>query len=138
MIDASKIDRLLRTARAARGRAYAPYSDFAVGAALLGTSGRIYAGTNIENSSYGLSLCAERTALAQAIVRGERSFRAVAVVADSDDPCTPCGACRHVLSEFQDDLIIVSANLHGAVETRPLKELLPARNNTLKRRRGAS
>lgn len=117
--------RLLQAARAARERAYAPYSNFAVGAALLGESGRIYAGCNVENASYGATLCAERTAVGSAVAGGERRFVAIAVVADTSGPCAPCGVCRQVLAEFGAEIQVIMANLQGAVEVRSVQELLP-------------
>lgn len=116
---------LLAAAVEARKRAYAPYSGFAVGAALLGKSGRTYPGCNVENASYGATICAERTALASAVAAGEREFLAIAVVADTPGPCTPCGICRQVLAEF-GDIPVLMANLRGAREIRTVGELLPA------------
>lgn len=94
---------LLAAARAAATQAYAPYSGFRVGAALLADDGRVFTGANVENASYGLSLCAERAAMVQAANAGVRRIRALAVVADSRTPAAPCGACRQVLAEFADD-----------------------------------
>ncbi len=106
----------------ARERAYAPYSKFSVGAVVVG-GGRVFAGANIENLSYGLTLCAERVALGSAVVAGERRIEAVVVVADTDEPISPCGACRQVLAEFGDPLIRL-VNRSGHLEFR-LSELLP-------------
>lgn len=119
-------DALLAAATRARERAYAPYSGFAVGAALLGESGQIYSGCNVENASYGATLCAERTALGAAIVAGEKRFLAIAVIAEGSAPCAPCGICRQVLSEFGDDMEVIMANLAGAVEIRTVGQLLPS------------
>lgn len=116
---------LISSAQAARSRAYAPYSKFPVGAALQTKSGRVYVGANIENRSLGLCICAERVAIAAAVMAGERDFIAIAVAADSNEPIVPCGACRQVLAEFKADLLIVSANLRGEQDTRSLSELLP-------------
>jgi cytidine deaminase len=116
---------LLAEAQAIRAQAYAPYSKFAVGAALLGKSGRVYVGCNVENLSFGLTICAERNAVFSAVAAGEREFRAAAVVADSRTPVSPCGACRQVLAEFGDDLQICCANLQGERFVALLSELLP-------------
>jgi cytidine deaminase len=109
----------------ARGRAYAPYSRFAVGAALVGASGRIFTGCNVENLSFGLTMCAERVALGQAVVFGEREFVAIVIVADTKLPVSPCGACRQVLAEFQSNLVVHLCTLDGQRETFSLEQLLP-------------
>ncbi len=116
---------LIEHAVTARALAYAPYSDFAVGAALLVADGRIFTGCNIENASYGLAMCAERVALFKAVSEGIRGFSRIALVADTESPISPCGACRQVLWEFAPDLMVVSANLKGQVRVQPLRELLP-------------
>lgn len=116
---------LLTEARAARERAYAPYSHFAVGAALRAKSGRVFRGCNVENLSYGLSICAERSAVFAAVAAGEKEFDAIAVMADSLTPVTPCGACRQVLAEFGLDLAICSSNLEGTTYETTIGELLP-------------
>jgi cytidine deaminase len=116
---------LVAEARGALAQAHAPYSNFPVGAALLGESGRVYRGTNVENASLGLSVCAERAAVFAAVVAGERRFRALAVVTDTDRPTPPCGACRQVLREFAAELPIHLAGRGNAIETRRLSELLP-------------
>jgi cytidine deaminase len=118
-------DALIEQARHARTQAYAPYSKFSVGAALLGRSGRVFTGCNVENLSFGLTICAERAAVFAAIAAGEREFKAIAVVADSATPVSPCGACRQVLAEFAPDLEICCANLAGERFTARLGELLP-------------
>ena len=115
---------LLNAALSARERAYAPYSKFLVGAAVLAKSGRIYTGCNIENASYGLTVCAERNALFSAVGAGEREFTALCVVGDTEAPISPCGACRQVMAEFKVPCIIL-ANLKGDVKEYTLKELLP-------------
>ncbi len=112
-------------ARAARDRAYAPYSRFHVGAALLADDGRIMPGANVENASYGLSMCAERTAVFRAASEGARRLVAVAVAASNEEPTWPCGACRQVLWEFGPDMIVVSEGAGGRREERRLADLLP-------------
>jgi cytidine deaminase len=119
------LDALVAKAHAVRLQAYAPYSNFSVGAALLGRSGSVYTGCNVENLSFGLTVCAERNALFSAVAAGEREFTAIAVVADSETPVSPCGACRQVLAEFGLDLQITCANLQGARFQSTLRELLP-------------
>jgi cytidine deaminase len=118
-------DSLIARARAARERAYAPYSRFPVGAALLGRSGRVFHGCNVENLSFGLTICAERAAVCDGIAAGETEFVAVAVIADSREPVTPCGACRQVLAEFSREMEICSVNLEGARYETKLSVLLP-------------
>ena len=115
---------LLNAALSARERAYAPYSKFLVGAAVLAKSGKIYTGCNIENASYGLTVCAERNALFSAVGAGERVFTALCVVGDTEAPISPCGACRQVMAEFKVPCIIL-ANLKGDVKEYTLEELLP-------------
>jgi cytidine deaminase len=121
-------DELLTLARSAREQAYAPYSNFQVGAALLTRDGRRFSGCNVENASYGLCNCAERTALFSAIAAGCRpgDFAALAVVADTEDPVSPCGACRQVMSELCDDAMpVLLANLHGDTQQTSVAALLP-------------
>ncbi len=125
MIDI-RLEELIETARLARENAYAPYSNFRVGAVVETSQGEIYSGCNIENSSYGLTVCAERTALAKAISEGRRVFRRVVVIADTRIPIPPCGACRQVILELCGaEVQVVMANLDGQVETRGIEELLP-------------
>ena len=107
-----------------RSRAYAPYSGVAVGAALLGKSGRVYGGVNVENAAYPVGICAERTAIAAAVTAGERAFEAIAIIADSPAPCAPCGMCRQMLAEFPLARVIL-ANTAGAVCVLTPAELLP-------------
>jgi cytidine deaminase len=116
---------LVRAALDARSRAVAPYSNFRVGAALLTRDGKIYTGCNVENASYGLSVCAERVALWKALSEGERSFSRIAVASDGVRPATPCGACRQLLWEFTGDIEVVLVNLQGRTETHRLAALLP-------------
>ncbi len=116
---------LIQAASEARRQYYAPYSNFAVGAALQCKSGTVFVGSNIENISYGLTICAERVAIGSAVAAGEREFVAIAVVADTNEPIVPCGACRQFLAEFAPDLIIVSATLRGDQKIENLSVLLP-------------
>ncbi|MBI5490405.1 MAG: cytidine deaminase [Deltaproteobacteria bacterium] len=117
--------RLLAAARRARARAYAPYSRFAVGAALLADDGTIFAGTNVENASFGLTICAERSAVVAAVAAGRRRFLALALVAGRGEPASPCGACRQVLYEFAPDLPIRMASADGRTRDMRLSDLLP-------------
>jgi cytidine deaminase len=116
---------LIEAARAARENAHAPYSHFQVGAAAVTKSGRIITGCNIENASYGLTLCAERVAIFKAISEGERTFEAIAVVTDAAVLTPPCGACRQILWEFCGDAEVVLANLAGRTEVHRMSALLP-------------
>lgn len=118
-------EELLQAAAEARKNAYAPYSRFPVGAALLATSGKIYRGCNIENISYGLTVCAERVALWKAVSEGERDFLALAVVGGDLPVCFPCGACRQVMIEFAPDLEIITGQPGKSLILRQLKDLLP-------------
>lgn len=131
-ISEEDIGRLIRAAALARERAYAPYSGFAVGAAVLTDEGNIYSGANIENASYGLTLCAERMAIGAAVNAGESYIRAIAVLgADIEVPnfsmrVPPCGACRQVMAEFMhDDSVVIIASLSGGYDSYILKNLLP-------------
>jgi cytidine deaminase len=119
---------LIKAASEARLQAYVPYSRFAVGAAVQCKAGTVFIGSNIENISYGLTVCAERVAIGSAIAAGERDFVAIAVVADTLEPIAPCGACRQFLAEFAPDLIIVSATLRGDQKVENLSRLLPDPN----------
>jgi cytidine deaminase len=116
-------DKLVSLAAEARKKAHAPYSNFAVGAALLTKSGRVYTGCNVENASYGLSVCAERVAVFKAVSEGEREFEAIAVV--TENGVTPCGACRQVLMEFGDDIQVIVADTTGHQRAFALTDLLP-------------
>jgi|SRR5436190_3914145 len=116
---------LLKEALAVRQRAYAPYSGFSVGAALLTATDRVFTGCNVENLSFGLTICAERNAVFAAVALGERQFKRIVIVADSKTPVTPCGACRQVLAEFCPDLEIICVNLSGEQFASTLGELLP-------------
>lgn len=117
-------DQLIQAAIQARAEAYAPYSRFPVGAAVLTTDGQIFSGCNVENGSYGLTICAERVAIFKAVSAGHRSFSKLCIVADSD-AASPCGACRQVIWEFGPDAEIVVANLKGEQRRFSCKELLP-------------
>lgn len=117
---------LIQASKEAREKAYVPYSKFPVGAALLAEEGTVYLGCNIENSSYGLSNCAERTAIFKAVSEGITSFRALAVVGDTVGPVSPCGACRQVIAEFCDaNMPVYLTNLQGEVAETTVAELLP-------------
>ena len=118
-------ENLIKLATEARENAYAPYSNFKVGAALLASDGRVFTGCNVENATYGLTVCAERVALWKAVSEGEREFVAVAVVADGERPPLPCGACRQLLWEFSGDIEVITANLRGARQSYHLSELFP-------------
>jgi cytidine deaminase len=118
-------DPLLSAALAVRENAFAPYSKFRVGAALEDIDGRMHTGCNVENATYGLTVCAERVAVFKAISEGVRKFRRIAVAADTDDLTPPCGACRQILWEFCGDVEIVLVNPRGKTETYRLKELFP-------------
>ena len=116
---------LIAAARTAREHAHAPYSNFRVGAAIRAKSGRIFTGCNVENATFGLTLCAERVAIFKAISEGERGFDAVAVVADTGALTPPCGSCRQILWEFCGDAEVILANLNGKVERYRMSALLP-------------
>ncbi len=116
--------KLLAEAKRVRDFAYCPYSKFAVGAAVLGASGEIYGGCNVENAAYSVTNCAERTAIYNAVSAGEEDILALAVVTESSPPATPCGACRQVVAEFRIPHILI-ANLAGEVKEMTLSELLP-------------
>ena len=116
--------KLLAEAKRVRDFAYCPYSKFAVGAAVLGASGEIYGGCNVENAAYSVTNCAERTAIYNAVSAGEEDILALAVVTESSPPATPCGACRQVVAEFRITRILI-ANLAGEVKEMTLSELLP-------------
>lgn len=118
-------DQLVEAAREAQRNAHAPYSGFAVGAALLSGDGRVFVGSNVENASYGLSVCAERNAIARAIVEGVRDFAMMAVVTDSDEPTMPCGVCRQVIWEFSHDLPIIIESRDGRRVETSIRELFP-------------
>ncbi|MFO7896939.1 MAG: cytidine deaminase [Candidatus Cloacimonadales bacterium] len=116
--------KLMQAAKAAAQNAYAPYSKFKLGAALLTKSGKVFTGVNVENSSYGLTNCAERTAIFKAVSEGEKEFEKMAIYVNSDKLFTPCGACRQVISEFSDKLEIIIFSDKESLET-DISELLP-------------
>lgn len=119
-------NQLIKEALNAREMAYVPYSTFKVGAALLAKDGTVYKGCNIENAGYSMTNCAERTAFFKAISEGVRDFVKLAVVADTEGPCSPCGACRQVISEFCDpEMEVILTNLKGDVQVTTVAELLP-------------
>jgi cytidine deaminase len=117
-------DSLIDAARGAQAQAYAPYSSFRVGAALEGLDGAVFTGCNVESASYGLTICAERAAVAFAVARGVRQFRRIVIVTDSDPPASPCGACRQVLAEFGLELEVWAVGPQQRL-TWTLAELLP-------------
>ncbi|MEH7108639.1 cytidine deaminase [Bacillus sp. JJ1764] len=120
------IEQLIEEAKKAREKAYVPYSKFGVGAALLTTDGTLYHGCNIENAAYSMCNCAERTALFSAYSRGDRNFKMMAVVADTERPCSPCGACRQVISELcPRDMKVILTNLKGDIQEITVEDLLP-------------
>lgn len=118
-------DALLARARAVRENAYAPYSRFAVGAAVVGASGAVYVGCNVENASYSHTVCAERAAAYAAVAAGEKAITRVVVVTDTVPPASPCGACRQVLFELGPDATVVYANLAGEQVVATIRTLLP-------------
>jgi cytidine deaminase len=118
-------DLLIEAAKQARENAHAPYSNFRVGAALRSTSGRIFGGCNVENATYGLTMCAERVAIFKAVSEGERGFSAIAVVTDTEVLTPPCGACRQLIWEFCGDIPVSMANLKGKMEVIQMRDLFP-------------
>lgn len=126
LLESEVVGMLVMAARDAREQAYAPYSGFKVGAVVLTAANRLFLGCNVENASYGLTICAERTALVAAIADGCRDLKALAVVADTDTPVSPCGACRQVMVELGGrGLIVIRANLRGELTTTTAGGLLP-------------
>ena len=125
MLNETVQQQLLDQARRARETAYAPYSNFKVGAAVLTAAGEIFSGCNVENASLGATICAERVAILTAVAAGCRDLTALAVVADTPDPVAPCGLCRQVLAEFSPDCRVIMANTAGHIRLASLKELLP-------------
>lgn len=125
-LDDAARTRLAAAASSVREHAYAPASRFRVGAAVLGDDGRVFVGCNVENASYGLTICAERAAVCAAVAAGVRVLRAVAVATDLAEPASPCGACRQVLAEFGPDLEVLLVGRDGRQRTTTLAALLPA------------
>ena len=125
MLDETVQQQLLDQARRTREAAYAPYSNFKVGAAVLTAAGEIFSGCNIENASLGATICAERVAIFAAVAAGARDLTALAVIADTPDPVAPCGLCRQVLAEFSPDCRVLMANTAGQIRLANLQELLP-------------
>ncbi|MGB9780358.1 cytidine deaminase [Caldanaerobacter sp.] len=118
--------KLIEIAKEARENAYAPYSNFKVGACVITEDGNIYKGCNIENASFGLTVCAERVAMFNAYSAGERKLKAIAVVADTDGPVSPCGACRQVMMELGgEDMVVILSNMKGDHAIMTVKDLLP-------------
>ncbi len=125
-INLSNNETLIKEAKIAREKAYVPYSKFQVGAALLTTDGKIYHGCNVENAAFSMTNCAERTAFFSAYAHGDRQFEMLAVVADTDGPVSPCGACRQVISELcPKDMKVILTNLNGDTQELTVAELLP-------------
>jgi cytidine deaminase len=118
-------EELIKAAAEARERAYAPYSNFKVGAAVEAENGDIYIGCNVESASYGLTVCAERVAIWKGISCGEKRFTRMAVVVDTEELTPPCGVCRQIIWEFCGDVPVILSNLHGKTETIQMSELLP-------------
>jgi len=118
-------DELIAAAADVREKAYAPYSNFKVGAAVETDDGNIYTGCNVESASYGLTVCAERVAIWKGISRGEKRFGRIAVVVDTEELTPPCGVCRQIIWEFCGDVPVILSNLHGKSETVQMSELLP-------------
>jgi cytidine deaminase len=116
---------LIEAAQKVRERAYAPYSNFKVGAAVRTKDGKIYTGCNVESASYGLTVCAERVAIWKAVSEGEKEFTEIAVAADTHELTPPCGVCRQIIWEFCGDIPVIFANLEGDTETVKMSELLP-------------
>jgi cytidine deaminase len=121
----SKPNQLADAARAARENAHAPFSHFKVGAALRASSGRVYTGCNVENATFGLTVCAERVALFKAVSEGERGFEAIAVCTDTEKLTPPCGACRQIIWEFCGDVDVILSNLQGRTEMHKMSSLFP-------------
>lgn len=125
MIQSKIAKDLIQKAKRASTQAYAPYSNLKVGAALLGDSGHVWTACNVENSSYGLTICAERNAVTKAISEGARNFKAIAITCNSKKMISPCGACLQFLSEFNPELCVIIPSSGGKIEQKKVKDLLP-------------
>lgn len=125
MLDPELMRELSNRAQAAYGQAYVPYSHYPVGSAVLFSSGEIYSGCNVENASYGLTVCAERNAIFQAVARGERKLKGIAIAVPTEVFPSPCGACRQVIREFAEDCPVYLINGQGETKVTSLKALLP-------------
>ncbi len=125
----SEMQELIGKAKEARENSYSPYSGFSIGAAILTIDGQVFTGTNIENASYGLTNCAERTAIFKAVSEGYRDFKALAIIADTDRPVAPCGACRQVIVEFGGGIKVLMVNLKGDILELTSEQLLPGAFN---------
>lgn len=121
----NNLEQLIESAKKVREKAYAPFSNFLVGAAVRTKAGKIYTGCNVESASYGLTVCAERIAIWKAVSEGEREFECVAVVTDTEELTPPCGTCRQIIWEFCGDVPVTFSNLQGKTETVMMKEILP-------------
>lgn len=121
----NNLEELIESAKKVREKAYAPFSNFLVGAAVRTKDGKIYTGCNVESASYGLTVCAERIAIWKAVSEGEREFECVAVVTDTEELTPPCGTCRQIIWEFCGNVPVTFSNLRGKVETVMMKEILP-------------
>jgi cytidine deaminase len=124
-LNENNLQELIDSAKKVREKAYAPFSNFLVGAAVRTKDGKIYTGCNVESASYGLTVCAERIAIWKAVSEGEREFECVAVVTDTEELTPPCGTCRQIIWEFCGDIPVTFSNLKGKTETVMMKEILP-------------
>lgn len=125
MLTEQEIKDLIKAATEARENAYTPYSNYKVGAALLTKDGKIYKGCNVENASYGLTNCAERTAIFKAVSEGDRDYKAIAIVLDADEYGAPCGACRQVIREYGTEIDVIMATISGKYKILKIKDLVP-------------
>ncbi len=126
MLSQTIINELINKAKSAMSNSYSPYSKFAVGSVLLTEDEKIFTGCNVENASFGATVCAERVALFNAISKGEKNFKAIAIISSSDDFCTPCGICRQCLIEFSKDMLVICCNNKGEYKLHKINELLPS------------